>query len=410
MPLTHIKCKNAAPKAKAYKMFDEKGLYLEVTPRGGKYWRYKYRFAGKEKRLAIGVYPEISLSEARSKCDEARRLHADGVDPAAHKRACKAANLTAAGNSFAVLANEWFERNESRWASNHAVRIKRRLDADVLPHIGREPVSAISSPQMLTLLRRIEDRGAIETAHRVKSICSQVFRYAIATARAQQDPTIALKGALRSVKVTHHASITEPKAVGQLMRAISGYQASSPVTYFALRLLPYVFLRSGELRKGEWKEIDFERCEWRIPAARMKMREPHIVPLSKQSLALLQELHRYTGNGILIFPQRSKQRPMSENTINAALRRLGYSKDEMTGHGFRSTASTLLNEQGWTPDAIERQLAHCERNGIRAAYNYAQHLPERKKMMQAWADYLDSLHDGWDVTNIQSGQAPKTGT
>lgn len=266
--------------------------------------------------------------------------------------------------------------------------------------MGTRPVDEIAAPDVLSALRRIESRGAIETAHRAQQNCSQVFRYAVATGRAHRDPTGDLRGALTPVKERHHASITDPKKVGELMRAIAGYDGS-PITKCALQLAPLTFVRPGELRRAEWKEFDLEKAEWRIPAARMKFREQHIVPLSKQAVSPLKEVQPITGSKQFVFTgARTNGRSMSENTVNAALRRLGYSRDEMTGHGFKSMASTLLNEQGWHRDAIERQLAHSERNAVRAAYNYAEHLPERRRMMQAWADYLDCLKTGAKVVKL----------
>ena len=290
----------------------------------------------------------------------------------------------------------------SKWTSNHAERILVRFKNDIFPWIGTRPISDIKAPELLNVIRRIESRNAIETAHRALQNCGQVFRYAIATGRAERDITYDLRGALQPVKSRHHASITDPKAIGALIRAISGYEGYF-VTKCALRLAPLVFVRPGELRHAEWAEINFESNEWRIPAEKMKMREKHIVPLSKQVIAILQELKCLTGGGKYIFPSiRTPTRPMSEATVLGGLRRLGYTKEEMTGHGFRSMACTMLNEQGWNRDAIERQLAHAERNSIRAAYNYAEHLPERRKMMQAWADYLDSLAENSKIKIVSA--------
>lgn len=397
MPLTDTAIRNAKPSAKPIKMFDENGLFLLVTPNGGKWWRFKYRFGGKEKLLSFGTYPEVSLKESREKRDDARKQVAAGIDPGEHRKAHKAAKLDRAANSFEVVAREWFAKYSANWAASHADKIIRRLEKDIFPWLGGRPIMEITAPELLTILRRIENRGALETAHRALQNCGQVFRYGVATGRTERDPSGDLKGALPPTKQKHHASITDPKAIGELLRAIDGYQGSL-VTKCALKLAPLFFVRPGELRKAEWAEFNFDSSEWRIPASRMKMREQHIVPLSSQALALLQELQALTGNGRYVFPgARTNGRPMSENTVNAALRRLGYSNDEMTGHGFRSMASTLLNEQGWNRDAIERQLAHAERDNVRAAYNYAEHLPERKRMMQRWADYLDNLKSGADV-------------
>jgi integrase len=391
MPLTDTAIRNTKPGAKPVKMFDEKGLFLLLNPTGSRWWRFKYRFDDKEKLLSFGTYPEVSLKDARLKREEARRQVAAGIDPGEHRKAQKAARTGQAANSFEIVAREWFAKFSPNWATSHSDKIIRRLERDIFPWVGTKPIADVSAPDVLTCLRRVEGRGAVETAHRIVQNCGQVFRYAIATGRAVRDPAADLRGALPPVKEKHHASLTEPKAIGELLRAISGYQGSL-VTACALRLAPLVFVRPGELRKAEWAEFNFDAAEWRIPGERMKMREQHIVPLSRQAVAVLRELQALTGQGKFVFPgARTNGRPMSENTVNAALRRLGYGSDDMTGHGFRSMASTLLNEQGWHRDAIERQLAHAERNAVRAAYNYAEHLPERKRMMQAWADYLDGL-------------------
>lgn len=390
---------------KSVRLFDSGGLYLELAPNGGKWWRLKYRFAGKEKRLSLGVYPHIPLKQARDRRDDAKKLLANGVDPSEQRKATKAAVTERAANSFEAIGREWFASFSKKWVKGHSDKILRRLEHNVYPHIGGRPVAEITSKEMLAVLRKVEDRGAIETAHRTKQNCSQVFRYAVATGRADRDPTVELRGALAPAKERHHPSITDPKAIGALLRAIDGYDGWL-VTKCALRLAPLTFVRPGELRRAEWTEFNLDKAEWRIPAARMKMREQHIVPLSKQAVAALVELHQFTGGGSYVFPgARTNGRPMSENTVNAALRRLGYSKDEMTGHGFRSMASTHLNEQGWHRDAIERQLAHAERDDVRAAYNFAEHLPERRKMMQAWADYLDGLRAGAVVTSIRKAAA-----
>ncbi|MCS5710442.1 phage integrase central domain-containing protein [Candidatus Berkiella aquae] len=391
MALSDTKVRSLKPREKAYKVADEKGLYLQITPTNAKYWRFKFRFAGKEKKLALGVYPDVSLADARNKRDEARKLLANDVDPSFHKKEKKRSLKLLAENSFESVALEWHIKFSNKWTPDHADRILQRLKKDVFPWIGNRPISGINAPELLSVLRRIEDRGAIETAHRTLQNCGQIFRYAIATGRAERDISSDLRGALQPVKQRHHASITDPKAIGSLLRAINDYQGHF-VTKCALRLAPLVFVRPGELRQAEWAEFNFETNEWHIPAQKMKMREKHIVPLSRQALTILNELKPLTGNGKYLFPGiRTPNRPMSNNTVLGALRRLGYTSDEMTGHGFRSMACTLLNEQGWNRDAIERQLAHAERNSIRAAYNYAEHLPERRKMMQKWADYLDEL-------------------
>ncbi len=398
MAMTHVAIRNAKPREKAYKLTDEKGLFLFITPSGGKYWRFKYRFGGKEKKLAFGVYPEVSLAEAREKRDQARKLLANDVDPAVVKQATKYAIVQATENSFQLVALEWYAKFSAKWVASHGDRTLRRLEKDVFPWIGDRPICEIKAPELLTVLRRIENRGAIETAHRIHQICGQVFRYAIAIGKAERDISSDLRGALPPTRKRHHATIVDPKQIAKLLRTIQTYEGYF-VTKCALRLAPLFFVRPGELRKAEWSEFNFEAAEWRIPAEKMKMRVTHIVPLSTQAISILRELETLTGNSQYVFPSiRTLKRPMSDNTILGALRRLGYSKDEMTGHGFRSMASTLLNEQGWNRDAIERQLAHAERNNIRAAYNYAEYLVERREMMQHWANYLDQLTE--DKENI----------
>lgn len=401
MALTATSIKNARAVDKPLKLFDGGGLYLLVNPNGSRWWRFKYRYLGKEKLLSFGTYPDISLKDARDRRDEARKQLAADIDPGEHRKAMKTTLAVRSENSFEIVAREWFAKYSPNWAAGHSDKIIRRLERDIFPWLGGRPIAEITASDLLATLRRIESRGAIETAHRAQQNCSQVFRYAVATGRAERDSTADLRGALTPVKERHHASITDPKRVGELMRAIDGYRGSF-ITKCALRLAPLVFVRPGELRKAEWVEFDLDGAEWRIPAARMKAREQHIVPLAQQAVAILQELQGLTGDKQHVFPGvRTNGRAMSENTVNAALRRLGYAKDEMTGHGFRSMASTLLNEQGWHRDAIERQLAHAERNNVRAAYNFAEHLPERRKMMLAWADYLDSLKAGAKVLPLK---------
>lgn len=400
MPLTDAEIRNAQPGAKAVRLFDAKGLYLEVSASGGKWWRFKYRSAGKEKRLSLGVYPEVNLRKARAKCDEARELIERGIDPGERRKIEKVLRVEMTANSLEAVAREWYAKYSPAWAPSHASKVLRRLDLDVLPWLGGRPIAEIEPPEILATLRRVEGRGAIETAHRALQNVSQVFRYAVATGRAKSDPTRDLRGALAPAIERHHPTIIEPKAIGALLRSIDGY-AGAPVTKAALRLAPLTFVRPGELRRAEWTEFDLDGAEWRIPAERMKMRAPHVVPLCAQAVAVLRDLAPLTGHGRYVFPgARTNRRPMSENTVNAALRNLGYTKERMTGHGFRSMASTLLNEQGWHRDAIERQLAHAERDEIRAAYNYAEHLPERRKMMQAWADYLERLQAGATVVTL----------
>ena len=385
MALTATQLKHA----QSGRLTDGQGLYILVKERGKGWWRFDYRFQGKRKTLSMGVYPDVSLSEARQRRDDARQQVARGIDPSHSRHAEKAAR--AGRNSFEAVAREWFTKRQQGWSKGHADRIIRRLERDVFPWIGAEPITAIKPATVLTALRRVEARGAIETAHRAMQTCSQIFRYAVASGRVESDPTRDLKNALERVKENHFSAIVKPSEVGALLRAIDGYEGSY-VTRAALQLAPLTFVRPGELRQAEWSEVDLQASEWRIPAEKMKARRPHIVPLSREAVNVLNELNALTGRGRYLFPSvRTSGRPMSENTVNAALRRLGYTKEEMTGHGFRSMASTLLNEQGFNRDAIERQLAHVEGNAVRAAYNYAEYLPERRQMMQDWADYLEGL-------------------
>lgn len=393
MKLTATAVRNAKPKEKPYKLGDGGGMFLLVNPNGSKYWRLKYRILGKEKLLALGVYPDVSLSEARQGRDEARKLLANDTDPSEFKKVSKQKQLLNSENSFESITREWHKKQSNTWSEGYSKKILDRFEKEVFPHIGNKPISDVNAPVLLAVLRRIESRGVIDTAHRIHQNCGQVFRYAVATGRAERDPSVDLRGALTPVNLKHHASITDPVKVGCLLRAIDGYDGFYAIKS-ALRLAPLLFVRPGELRHAEWSEVDLVKAEWRIPAEKMKMKELHIVPLSVQALAILEELQPLTGNGQYLFPSiRTNRKPISENTINSALRKLGYTKEEMTGHGFRSMASTLLNEQGFNKDWIERQLAHAERDNVRAAYNYAEYLPERKKMMQQWADYLDSLRN-----------------
>ena len=400
MPLTSTAIKAAKPSATARKLTDSNGLYLLVHPKGGRYWRYDYRFAGKRKTLAMGVYPAVSLKQARDRRDDARKLLADGVDPAQARKVEKREATIRAVNTFEAVTREWHVKHLHLWVPKRAERILSAFERDVLPFIGTKPIAEIEPPDILDVLKRIEARGALNTAHDVRSFCGRVFRYAIAHGIARRDPTADLKGALPPIKVTHHPAMTTPAEVGALLRDLDGYDGNL-ITRCALQLAPLVFVRPKELRHAEWSEFDLEAREWRIPAHKMKLRIEHIVPLSDQAVAILRELEPLTGHGEYVFPGAlSAARPMSENTVNAALRRLGYDKSQMTGHGFRSIATTLLTEQGWTRDAIERQMAHAERDSVRAAYNRAEHLPERRQMMQAWANYLDGLKAGAAVVPI----------
>ncbi len=391
MPLSDTAVRNAKPGEKQRKMYDEKGLYLIVHPNGGKWWRFRYKLDGKEKTISIGVYPDVTLSKARKRRDEYRVVLADGGDPSFHKKTKKQTEKESRENSFEAITREWLDRSSVKWVESYTVKLTSRFERYIFPRVGNKPITEVTAPELLQALRHIESTGAHESAHRTHQNCSQVFRYAIATGRADRDPAADLKGALIPAKTKHHASITEPAKVGELLRAIDSYQGEF-ITKCGLQMIPYVFVRPGELRHAEWSEIDFDLAEWHIPAEKMKMPAKQIVPLSDQVIAILESLHPLTGRWKYVFPGiRSKQRPMSENTLNAGLRRLGYTKEEMTSHGFRSMASTLLNEQGFNRDWIERQLAHTERDSVRAAYNYAEYLSERKRMMQHWADYLDNL-------------------
>ena len=397
MSLSNTKVRAARPREKPYKLADERGLYLLVHPRGARYWRLKYRLHGHEKLLALGVYPDVSLAKARKRRDAARELIADEQDPSIVKRAGKAA----AANSFKTVASEWMAKQKG-FSPATRKKCEWTINKLLLPFIGNKPIHTITSPDMLVVLRKIETRGKIETAHRTKQRASQIFRYAIATSRAERDPTVDLRGALTPLDTKHRAAITDPKRIGELLRAIDGY-VGQPTVCYALKLAPLVFLRPGELRRAEWTEFHLtgDKPEWRIPGKRMKMIDEHIVPLSRQAVELLEEL-RPISSGRLVFPGLlSGARPISDATLGAGLRRLGYARTEMTPHGFRSMASTLLNEQGFPPDVIELQLAHKERNKVRAAYNKALRLDERRKMMQVWADHLDTLRAGGKVVPIR---------
>ncbi|MFA5942309.1 MAG: integrase arm-type DNA-binding domain-containing protein [Candidatus Paceibacterota bacterium] len=394
IPLSDIKVRTAKPRDNEYKMFDGGGLFLMVTPSGGKLWHFKYRYNQKEKKLAIGPYPEVSLADARQHRDEARKLIIQGIDPGAVKKAKKQA-LSAEQETFGAVAREWHAAFKQAWAPRHGATILSRLNHDLIPWIGSRPINEIKAPELLSVLRRAESRGALELAHRLRAIAGQVFRYAVATGKAERDPSGDLRGALPSPKVKHYAAITDPKEVAPLLRAIDSYQGGF-VVRCALRLAPLVFVRPGELRHAEWAEIDFDEAVWNIPAHKMKMKQAHVVPLCSQAIEILKELKEYTGAGQYVFPSvRTHARPMSDNTINAALRQAGYGKDTMTGHGFRAMARTILDEiLQIRPDFIEHQLAHAVRDPNGRAYNRTAHLAERQKMMQAWADYLDELKAG----------------
>jgi len=392
MPLKDVAVRNAKPSAKPRKLSDGGGLHVLIQPTGGKLWRLAYRFAGKQKTLALGVYPVVSLEEARRRRDEAKKLLARSIDPSVQRKADKQAGKD---SGFRAVAEEVVAKLEREGRAQATLTKKRWLLDFAYPTFGDRPVAEITARDLLALLRKIEGKGYYETARRLRSTCGMVFRHAIATGRAERDPSIDLRGALTAPQVNHRATIVEPKSIGALLRAIDGFDGQ-PTTRVALRLAAYVFVRPGELRHAEWNEFDLDSKLWSIPAEKMKMRRPHRVPLARQPLAILRELQEITGSGRWLFPSvRTFTRPISENTLNAALRRLGYSSEEMCIHGFRSMASSRLNEMGrWNPDAIERQLAHQEANAVRRAYTHAAEFwTERVQMMQAWADYLDGLKE-----------------
>jgi integrase len=396
MSLTDVAIRKAKPVEKTVKLFDGGGLYLEITPAGGKWWRLKYRYNGKEKRISLGVYPDVGLKEARDRRDSSRKLLANEVDPSENRKAMKAGRLERSANSFEVVAREWFAKHAPSWAASHANKIIRRLERDLFPWLGPRPIAEITAPELLASLRRIESRGVLETAHRALQNAGQVFRYAVVTGRAERDLSGDLRGALAPWKPQHYPAITEPKEIGPLLRAIDGFTGTFHVKC-ALQLSPMVFLRPGELRAAEWAEIDFDNATWIVPAARMKIKtQDHIVPLSNQAFVILRELHPLTGHGRYLFPGlRDHNKPMSDAAINAALRRMGYDQNTMKAHGFRAMARTVLDEVlGVRPDLIEHQLAHAVRDTNGRAYNRTAHLPARRKMMQQWADYLDSLKSG----------------
>lgn len=394
IPLTDAKIVKTKPLKKPRTLFDGDGLYLLITPTGGRLWRFKYRINGKGKLLAIGAYPAISLADARERRAMAKKQLANGIDPAAVKQARKRAN-TEEIETFEVIAREWHRKFLASWAPSHADTTISRMERDLFPWIGKRPISKIKAPELLGALRRVESRGALESARRLKIIAGQVFRYAVATGRAERDPSADLKGALAMPKERHYPAITDPKQVAPLLRALDGYQGHF-VVKCALRLSPLLFVRPGELRHAEWEEVDLDEAVWNIPASKMKMREPHLVPLSKQAVDILRELQPLTGTSRFVFPSaRSLTRPMSNNAVNAALRRMGYDKETMTGHGFRAMARTILDEiLHVRPDYIEHQLAHAVRDPNGRAYNRTAHLVERRKMMQQWADYLEELKAG----------------
>lgn len=406
MALSDIRIRNVKPGDKAIKLADGGGMFLLVTPAGGKLWRLKYRIDGREKLLAIGSYPELSLSDARKRREEARAMIAQGKDPSREKQREKVRSRIQAADTFAAIANEYCAKRkrdgEKGWSPATATRSEYLLSL-LNPSIGKLAIAEIEPADVLVAVRKIEAKGNLESARRTLQLASMVFRYAVATARLRSDPTRDLRGALSAPKVTHYGAITEANRVGELLRAIDGYEGTG-ITKLALQIAPHVFVRPGELRHAEWSEIDLGGALWIIPAGKMKMRKAHHVPLSRQAVALFREVQSVTGPSGYVFPSvRTRLRPMSENTINAGLRRLGYASDEMTAHGFRAMASTLLNESGkWHPDAIERALAHGDDDKVRAAYHRGAHWKERVEMAQWWSDYLDQLRNGADIVPLRT--------
>ena len=399
--LTDAKCRTATSQGKAIrKLADEGGLYLWVYADGRKYWRLRYWLAGKEKSLSLGVYPEIGLKAARAKRDAERKRLDANLDPSAERKADKLRKKLAAANSFEAVAREWYAKQSHTWVPGHALDVKRRLEKNAFPYLGMRPIAEIEAPELLAAVRKIEERGAHDLAHRVLSVCGQVFRYGIATGRCTRDIAADLRGALTPHKKTHLAAV-RPEELPELLKAIATYdEIGDRQTRLALHMLALTFVRTSELIGAEWHEFDLDNAMWVIRAGRMKMKSEHVVPLSKQSLAMLAELKAIGGGSRFVFPGRNRDKPVSNNTMLFALYRLGY-KGKMTGHGFRAVASTILNETGFRADVIERQLAHCERDEVRGAYNRAEYLPERVKMMQHWADYLDGIRGGAKVVTLR---------
>ncbi len=389
MSLTDAKVKGIKPDSTRFRVSDKDGMYLEVSPSGGKLWRFKYRFNGKHKLLALGKYPDTSLARAREKLQEARQQLAEGKDPARLKQLRKAEKK----NTFKIIADEWWNAKKAGWTPGHADKVYRRLEKDILPYLKDRPVKEINAREILDVLRRAEARGVIDTAHRLAQICSNIFIFALASGRVDYNPAADISKALAVNPRKNHPAITKPHEIRELLLSINSFKGSYTV-FCALKIAPLVFVRPGELRKAEWKEVNLDDSMWEVPSRRMKMKREHLVPLSRQAVQILRDIQPLTGTGLYIFPSiRTHSRPMSENTLNAALRRIGYSKEEMCSHGFRTMASTRLHEMGWPSDIIEFQLAHADRNKIRGIYNRAEYLDKRVQMMQAWADYLDELRE-----------------
>ncbi|WP_188645573.1 tyrosine-type recombinase/integrase [Tsuneonella deserti] len=403
--LTHIQITSAKPTGKAFNLADSQGLYLTIKPNGSKLWRFNYRYLDKQKTLHLGPWPDVGLADARSRRDEARKQLAAGLDPAYEKKRARITAKIAAANTFKEVAEEWVAKCKREGRAPVTLEKIRWLLGMAYPMIGSLPIAKITPQEALAVLRKVEATGRYESARRMRSVLSRVFRYGIATARADRDVASDLRGALTTPKVTHLAAITTPKEAGALLRAIDDYTGHE-ITAIALRLSPHLFVRPGELRQAEWSEIDARAAIWSLSAEKMKMRRPHRVPLSRQVLAMLEELHALTGHGRFLFPSfRSSRQCMSENTVNAALRRLGYSQEEMTAHGFRAMAATLLNEMGiWNPDAIEKQLAHLDTSMVRRTYTRGEYWDERVRMMQHWSDYLDQLRAGAKILRPDFGK------
>ena len=409
MPLSNTAILNAKPSKKTYALTDERGLSIQIQPSGGKWWRFRYRFLGKAKMISLGIYPDVGLKDARERRDAARKLLADGIDPGENRKVQKAAKVERAENSFEVIAREWFAKHCDTWAASHADKIIARLENDVFPWLGGKAIAEITAPDVLSVLRRIEGRGTLDTAHRAKGNISQVMRYAIATGKAERDPCPDLRGALPPLTHENFASITEPTEVAKLLRAMDAFSGTF-VVKSALLLSPLVFVRPGELRKALWADVDLDKAEWSFPASKVKKTEAprkHLVSLATQAVAILKDLHALTGHGKNVFPGRDPKKCMSGAAVNAALRRMGYdTKEEITGHGFRAMARTILHEElNQKPEVIEHQLSHKVPDALGTAYNRTKFLKERKAMMQLWADYLDKLKTGADVIQLRGDAA-----
>ena len=402
MPLTNTKISNCKPQNKPYKLSDGGGMYLLVNPGGSKYWRLKYRLHGKEKTLALGVFPEVSLAQAREARIEAKKIIKKGIDPVQQKRLLKLNKRKSAENTFKAIANEWLENQKDRWTPDHLISVRKSVNKDLLPELGNMPIADITPQEVIAVVKKVENRGALEIASKVLQRARSIFRYALQTGLIKYSPASELRGTIRTRKVRHQPALKESD-LHEFFNKLGHYDGD-PITVFALKLLILTFVRPGELRGARWEEFNIEKGEWRIPEERMKMNEEHIVPLSRQSLQVISELQPLTGYRELLFPNRNGEgKGISENTMTYALYRMGY-HSRATAHGFRSTASTILNESGFNPDVIERQLAHKERNQVRAAYNRSSYLMERKKMMQWWADYLDGIKSGAKVVPIHAGK------